>query len=76
MESKDRDGIDECFDGKRRIVDPRGRVCELVANADRGFWVMPMTGASGFGLYVRVDDPMWDGKASGPYVANVEGGRS
>lgn len=69
-------GVVECHDGAERIEDPEGRVCELVANGDSGFWVMPMTGgASGLGLYVRIDGPEWDGEGFG-YVATVKGGRS
>lgn len=61
-------GTVECSDGRMRLLDPMGRVCELVANKDIGFWAMPMSGSGGLGLYIRVGDgdaEAWEGSTMG-----------
>lgn len=62
----------ECLDGKLRLQNPTGSVCELATNKDHGFWIYPMTGSDAETLYVHVDAPVWDGHKFGPYVATRE----
>ena len=49
-------GTVACGDGRARLQDPNGRVCELVANGDCGFWIMPTAGGGDWGLYVHIGE--------------------
>lgn len=53
------DGYDvvTCCDGLNRLQDANGNVCDLVANKNYGFWIMPVNGGE-LGSYVHVEDPV------------------
>lgn len=62
----------KCTDGFERIEDAQGRICDLITYKDHGFWVWPQREAGPAHVYVRVDDPAWDGHGFGPYTATVK----
>lgn len=49
------------------VLDAEGRTCQLLSNGESGFWVIPMTGEPGRGIYVHVDEA--EGSGRGGWVA-------
>ena len=66
----------DCCEGdceSSTVLDAKGRTCQLLANGEDGFWVVPMTGESGRGIYVHVGEA--DGNWRDGWVAEGTIGR-